>query len=103
MERKKLLFRGILNTAQYACLIHLDTFVGLMEAEGFARTDVEAMVDDGRQDGLRGADQDHLPLARRAPAKTFPFIPLYYYPHFVSMKSDNPEHLKDASAMRASS
>ena len=32
---KKLLFRGILNIAQYSCLVHFDTFVGLMEAEGF--------------------------------------------------------------------
>src|SRR5271157_1659986 len=44
MERKKLLFRGILNVAQYACLVHLETFAQLMEAEGFVRGDMEALI-----------------------------------------------------------
>ena len=32
VARRRLLFRGILNAAQYACLVHFGTFVGLMEA-----------------------------------------------------------------------
>ena len=29
------------------------------------------------------------------PHKSFPFIPVYYYPHFIAMKTDNAEHLRE--------
>jgi hypothetical protein len=94
VERKKLLFRGILNTAQYACLIHFGTCVGLMESEGFVLADVEGMIDKDSEEGF----VERIKIVYRArdglPHKSFPFIPLYYYPHFISMKSEDTEHLK---------
>lgn len=97
-ERKKLLFRGILNSAQYTCLVHVGAFVGLMEAEGFAPSDVEGMADTDGSEGL----VERIMIAYRTrngqPKKTFPFIPLHYYPHFISMKTENQDQLKERLA-----
>jgi hypothetical protein len=97
-ERKKLLFRGILNSAQYACLVHYDTFVALMEGEGFGCNDVKGMVD---ADGGKGL-VERLTITYRErrgqPKKMFPFIPLHYYPHFLSANTDDPGHIKERLA-----
>ena len=52
------------------------------------------MIDKGRRGGLRRADQDHVPRRDGVTHRSFPFIPLYYYPHFISMKTDDTEHLR---------
>lgn len=98
VERRKLLFRGILNTAQYACLVHLDTFVGLMEAEGFTRGDVQGMADTDGEEGLVERIMITYRERRGQTKKTFPFIPLHYYPHFLAMKTDNPDNTKERLA-----
>lgn len=94
MERKKLLFRGVLSTARYSCLIHIDTFARLMEAEGFIRADLEAMIDADGKAGLVERITLTYRLKDGEPQKTFPFVPLYYYPHFISMKSSDPDHTR---------
>jgi len=92
--KRRLLFRGILNSAQYACLVHRATFLGLMEAEGFTTQETEGLID---KDGSLGY-VERLTIMYRTreglPHTTFPFIPLYYYPHFIAMRSDNAEHLR---------
>jgi len=95
MERKKLLFRGILNIAQYACLVHVETFAKLMEAEGFARADMEAVATADGKEGLVERIKLTYRMKAGEPARTFPFVPLYYYPHFISMGSSDPDHVKE--------
>ncbi len=94
IARRRLLFRGILNSAQYACLIHLDTLFGLMEAEGNTAQVTEGLIEKDASLGY----VERLKIMYRAreglPHKSFPFIPFHYYPHFVAMKSDNTEHLR---------
>lgn len=98
VERRKLLFRGILNTAQYPCLVHFGTFIGLMEAEGFARADVQGMADTDGSEGLVERIAITYRERRGQVKRTFPFIPLHYYPHFLSMKTDSPETTKERLA-----
>ena len=94
LTRRKLLFRGILNATQYACLVHFATFSDIMESEGFTASDVDAMLEkDGREGYV-----ERLKIMYRAREgvrhRSFPFIPLYYYPHFLMMKPDSTEHLR---------
>lgn len=94
ITRKKLLFRGILNSTQYKCLIHFPTFLRLMEDEGFDREDAEGLI---QKDGKEGYVERLKIMYRTREGlkhKFFPFIPLYYYPHFIIMNSDNMDHLK---------
>ena len=93
--RRKLLFRGILNAANYAYLVHLKTFTTLMETEGFSREDVDAVLDkDGREGYV-----ERLKVMYRAGQglehRCFPFIPLHHYPHFIMMKPDDTGHLRE--------
>jgi len=86
--------RGILNATQYACLVHFATFTGIMESEGFTASDIDAMLEkDGREGYV-----ERLKIMYRAREglkhRSFPFIPLYYYPHFLMMKPDSTEHLR---------
>jgi hypothetical protein len=94
LARRKLLFRGILNATQYACLVHFATFSAIMESEGFTASDVGAMLE---KDGSEGY-VERLKIMYRSREgvrhRFFPFIPLYYYPHFLMMKPDNTEHLR---------
>jgi hypothetical protein len=94
LARRKLLFRGILNATQYSCLVHFATFSAIMESEGFTASDVSAMLEkDGREGYV-----ERLKIMYRAREgvrhRCFPFIPLYYYPHFLMMKPDSTEHLR---------
>ncbi len=94
LARRKLLFRGILNATQYACLVHFAAFSAIMESEGFTASDVNAMLE---KDGSEGY-VERLKIMYRAREgvrhRCFPFIPLYYYPHFLMMKPDSTEHLR---------
>jgi hypothetical protein len=95
MTRRRLLFRGILNATRYSCLVHIDTLVGLMEAEGFSRQDVDAVL---ANDGKEGYVERLKILYRSREGlkhRSFPFIPLYYYPHFIMMKPQNTGHLRE--------
>lgn len=93
--RRRLLFRGILNSAQYACLVHLATLKGLMEGEGIDSEETEGLIEKDASLGF----VERLPIMYRTreglPHKSFPFIPVYYYPHFIAMKTDNAEHLRE--------
>ena len=93
--RRRLLFRGILNSAQYACLVHLATLKGLMETEGIDGEETEGLIEKEASLGF----VERLPIIYRTreglPHKSFPFIPVYYYPHFIAMKTDNAEHLRE--------
>ena len=87
--RKELMCRGILNATYYKCLIHYETFLEMMKDEGFDRN--ETMKTLGVEVG-RGYVQ-HLKIVYRSHSglkhKFFPFIPLYYYPHFIVMDANN--------------
>jgi hypothetical protein len=89
VNRRHLLFRGILNTTQYKCLIHRGTFFQIMDDEGFAHEEVEELM---TTDGELGYIE-HLKIVYRAKDgvthKFFSFIPLYYYPHFIVMNNEN--------------
>ena len=93
-SRRRLLFRGILNATPYACLVHFKTFTDLMEAEGFGRADMEAVLD---RDGKEGY-VERLTIMYRAREglkhRCLPFIPLHSYPQFIMMKPDNTGHLR---------
>ena len=93
--RRRLLFRGILNAAAYAYLVHFKTFTTLMETDGFGREDVDAVLDaDGREGYV-----ERLSIVYRAREglehRCFPFIPLHHYPHFIMMKPDDTGHLRE--------
>lgn len=94
IARRNLLFRGILNTAQYACLVHIETLFAFMEDEGFTRSEVDQLIEKDSKEGI----VERLKVMYRAREgvshRCFPFIPLYYYPHFITMKSENTEHLR---------
>jgi hypothetical protein len=92
--RKNLVFRGILNVTYYKCLVHLGTFVEMMEHEGFSKGETIRTVDEEVREGY----VQHLKIVYRARSglkhKFFPFIPLYYYPHFIVMNADNMQPLR---------
>ncbi len=92
--RKNLVFRGILNATYYKCLMHFGTCVGMMEQEGFNKGETIRMVDEEVQRGY----VQHLKIVYRSRSglkhKFFPFIPLYYYPHFIVMNADNVQPLR---------
>jgi len=92
---RRLLFRGILNAADYAYLVHFKTFTTLMETDGFSREDVDAVLDaDGREGYV-----ERLKVMCRAREglehRCFSFIPLHHHPHFIMMKPDNTGHLQE--------
>jgi len=93
--RRRLLFRGILNSAQYACLVHLATLKGLMETEGVHGEETEDLIEKEASLGF----VERLPIIYRTreglPHRSFPFIPVYYYPHFIAMKTDNAGQLRE--------
>jgi hypothetical protein len=95
VARRRLLFRGILNGMQYQCLVHLDTFYDMMQAEGYDRPDVDAMIARESKEGY--VEQVNILYRGREGLmhRSFPFIPLYYYPHFIMMKAGNTEHLRE--------
>jgi hypothetical protein len=93
--RRRLLFRGILNSTQYACMIHVQTLVELMETEGFGRDDSEELI---RTDEERGYLERRKIVYRTREGlqhRVFSFIPLHYYPHFITMKSEDTSRLKE--------
>jgi hypothetical protein len=49
--RRKLLFRGILNTTQYKCLVREKCFMEMMEHEGASRADVDQLIDENGKQG----------------------------------------------------
>jgi len=89
--RKGLMFRGILNATYYKCLIHFGTFIEMMEHEGFDKEETVAILDEEKKQGY----VQHLKIVYRSRSglkhKFFPFIPLYYYPHFIVMDANNVE------------
>lgn len=92
-SRANLLFRGILNSARYDCMVHLGTLIALMEAEGYDRADVDVLVDRDAREGYVERLKVIYRTREGVEHKCFPFIPVHYYPHFITMKSDNTEHL----------
>jgi hypothetical protein len=93
--RRRLLFRGILNAANYAYLVHFKTFTTLMETDGFSPEDLNAVLDaDGREGYV-----ERLKVMYRAGEglehRRFPFIPLHHYPRFIIMKPDDTGHLRE--------
>ena len=93
--RRRLLFRGILNAANYAYLVHFKTLTTLMETDGFSPEDVDAVLDaDGREGYV-----ERLKVMCRAREglehRCFSFIPLHHHPHFIMMKPDNTGHLQE--------
>jgi len=89
--RKELTFRGILNATYYKCLIHMGTFMEMMEQEGFGREETTGTINEEVKQGY----VQHLKIVYRSRSgikhKFFPFIPLYYYPHFIVMEANNAE------------
>ena len=89
--RKDLTFRGILNATYYKCLIHLGTFIEMMDQEGFDRGETTRTLDEEVKQGY----VQRLTIVYRSRSglehKFFPFIPLYYYPHFIAMDANNAE------------
>ncbi len=93
--RRRLLFRGILNCTQYACMIYVDALIDLMATEGFDRMDTEELV---QRDEKRGYLERQKIIYRTRGGlkhKVFPFIPVHYYPHFITMKSGDTSRLKE--------
>jgi hypothetical protein len=92
--KKSLIFRGILNATYYKCLVHIGTFTEMMEQEGFGKTETIATIDEELKQGY----VQHLKIVYRSRSgikhKFFPFIPLYYYPHFIVMNADNMQPLR---------
>ncbi len=92
--RKNLVLRGILNATYYKCLVHLGTFVQMMEHEGFDEAETLRTIDEEVREGY----VQRLKIAYRSRSGTrhkfFPFIPLYYYPHFVVMDADKMQPLR---------
>lgn len=92
--RIELTFRGILNATQYRCLVHLQTFMEMMNHEGFERSEVDEML--AREKS--GGHVEHLRIVYRMRKglehRRFSFIPFYYYPQFLVMKDDNISHFK---------
>jgi hypothetical protein len=92
--RKELTFRGILNATHYKCLIHLGTFIEMMEHEGFDREETTRTLDEEVKQGY----VQHLKIIYRSRSglkhKFFPFIPLYYYPHFIAMDANNAQSFR---------
>ncbi|OPY66696.1 MAG: hypothetical protein A4E57_02661 [Syntrophorhabdaceae bacterium PtaU1.Bin034] len=95
ITRRRLLFRGILNTTHYECLVHFNTFIGLMQNEGFAQPEVEVLLEKDRREGYVERVKIMYRSREGVRHRCFPFIPLYYYPHFIMMKSDQTEHLRE--------
>jgi hypothetical protein len=97
-SRASLLFRGILNSARYDCMVHLGALITLMEAEGHHRADVDGLVDHDAKEGY--VERLHVIYRVREGLehKCFPFIPVHYYPHFITMKSDTVEHPRPTPA-----
>jgi len=87
--RKELMCRGILNATYYKCLIHFETFLEMMENEGFDRNETMKTLDAEVRQGY----VQHLKIVYRSHSglkhKFFPFIPLYYYPHFIIMDANH--------------
>ena len=94
LARKDLMFRGILNATYYKCLIHFDTFIEMMEHEGFSKEEIKRTLDEEVKQGY----VQHLKIVYRSRSglkhKFFPFIPLYYYPHFIVMDANNVQPLR---------
>jgi hypothetical protein len=92
--RKGLMFRGILNATYYRCLMHFGTFIDMMEYEGFDKEETISTLDEEKKQGY----VQHLKIMYRSRLglkhKFFPFIPLYYYPHFIAMDADNAQPLR---------
>jgi hypothetical protein len=92
--KKSLIFRGILNATYYKCLVHTGTFTEMMEQEGFDTTETVATLDEEVKQGY----VQHMKIVYRSRSgikhKFFPFIPLYYYPHFIVMNADNMQPLR---------
>lgn len=95
VARRRLLFRGILNGMQYQCLVHFDAFCDMMQTEGYGRPDVDAMIAKEAREGYVEQVKIMYRAREGLKHKSFPFIPLYYYPHFIMMKADNTEHLRE--------
>ena len=94
MRRRNLVFRGILNSTQYRCLIHRGTFFEMMAEEGFQYPDVEGLLHAETKQGYVEQMKIVYRASRGAPHKLFPFIPLYYYPHFLVMTTENTGSFK---------
>ena len=92
--RKELMFRGILNATYYKCLIHFGTFIEMMEHEGFDKGETIGTLGEEVKQGY----VQHLKILYRSRSglkhKFFPFIPLYYYPHFVVTDANNAQPLR---------
>lgn len=92
--RIRLTFRGILNATQYRCLVHLHTFMEMMGQEGFDNNEVDGILAKEKS----GGRVEHLKIMYRVRRglkhRCFPFIPFYYYPHFIVMNSDNAGSFK---------
>ncbi len=92
--RKQLMFRGILNATHYKCLIHFGTFIEMMEHEGFGKEETVATLDEEMKQGY----VQHLKIVYKSRSglmhKFFPFIPLYYYPHFIVTDAGNVQPLR---------
>ncbi len=95
VARRRLLFRGILNSTQYACLVHFNTFIDMMQEEGFGRVDVDVMLKKDSKEGYVEQVKIMYRAREGLKHKSFPFIPLYYYPHFIMMKADSTDHLRE--------
>ena len=67
------------------------TFVEMMEHEGFDKEETVAILDEEKKQGY----VQHLKIVYRSRSglkhRFFPFIPLYYYPHFIVMDANNVE------------
>ncbi len=93
--KRRLLFRGILNAARHASLVHFKTFIALMEAEGFSADETDAALDEDSREGY----VERLTIMYRAREglehRRLSFIPLYYYPHFLMMKPESAGRLRE--------
>ncbi len=90
-----LLFRGILNATRNASLIHLETFMTLMEIEGFAREEVNGVLD---EDAGKGYIERFTVMYRTRQGMEhhcFSSIPLYCYPNFLMMRPGGSGRLRE--------
>lgn len=89
VRQRRLLFRGILNSTQYRCLIHVGTFLAMMEDEGFRKEEVDETLSTDKAQGYVEDMKIMYRTGKGVRHKLFPFIPLYYYPHFIVMTTEN--------------
>lgn len=85
----ELTFRGILNSTEDQCLVHIEALMDMMTQEGFSDSEVDGMLAREKSAGY----VEQLKIVYHRPQygvkyKLFPIIPVHYQQDFV-VKGDN--------------